>query len=85
VANKIGELKDKLYWDCGIIYEPKRPYSLCVFATNTEDKSKENIKNISKIIYDYIHNANTADAKALETPAQDQTTQPNIDSSSPTN
>ncbi len=61
VANKIGELSDELYWDCGIIYEPKRPYLVCAFSTQTTSEAKNDISTISKIIYDYIHNVNTAE------------------------
>lgn len=40
--------------DCGIVYAPKRPYTLCVMIGLPEDKANPFIADISKIIYDYI-------------------------------
>ncbi len=59
VAHKIGvhegENKDtSIFTDCGIIYYPKRPYILCMMTRSPEKDTQKNMKNVSKIIYDYI-------------------------------
>lgn len=60
VADKIGlynaEPKNlHVYADCGIVYYPQRPYSLCIMV-NTDDGTKAvpHIQAISKIVFDYI-------------------------------
>lgn len=40
--------------DCGIVYAPKRPYTLCVMIGLPEDKANPFIADVSKMIYDYI-------------------------------
>ncbi len=59
VAHKIGvhtypKSQDSIFTDCGIIYEPKRPYIVCVMMRGTEEKAKTKIAEISKIIYAYV-------------------------------
>lgn len=59
VAHKIGvfdqrDKQDKVYSDCGIIYVPDRPYSLCAFVLDTDEKAKEHITYISKMVYGYV-------------------------------
>jgi beta-lactamase class A len=68
VAHKIGvhtqvSGKNLVYTDCGIIYEPKRPYILCVMVKPEEEEEEEArkiIKDVSKIVYDYVSNANSS-------------------------
>lgn len=45
--------------DCGIIYEPSRPYVLCIIVSG--DKSQEDLmitfmQNISERVYTFVHN-----------------------------
>lgn len=61
VAHKIGNYKpangssEQTYSDCGIIYQPSRPYALCVMvAGESEDKAREHMKNISQLIYGFV-------------------------------
>lgn len=58
VAHKIGlfELGEKMnvFSDCGIIYAPNRPYSLCIMVKSDEDSSRNHMVHISQMIYGYI-------------------------------
>lgn len=59
VAHKIGvydlsEVDGKVYSDCGIVYFPKRPYTLCIFVKNSDDEAKKHMAYISHIIYTYL-------------------------------
>lgn len=63
IAHKIGifdSLKSEkiVYTDCGIIYYPNRPYLLCVAAETSNEKATLYIKNISKMVYDFIKSVN---------------------------
>lgn len=57
IAHKFGEHEDdsgaaELH-DCGIVYEPGRPYMLCVMSKGSDIKVLEStVKSISKIVYD---------------------------------
>lgn len=55
VAHKIGVLDGQVYQDCGIVYEPYRPYVLCLFSTSSEDVARERMRTISGMIYSFIH------------------------------
>jgi len=60
IAHKIGVFDDinntsqDLFIDCGIVYVPNRPYILCAFVEDTNEKAQEYISQISKMIYEYI-------------------------------
>lgn len=59
VAHKIGIYElDKLhpvFSDCGIIYAPNRPYSLCVMTQDIEEEaSRSQMRTISKMVYGYV-------------------------------
>ncbi len=60
IAHKIGMYKhkevelDEVHSDCGIIYVPKRQYILCVFSTSNEAEATTTIKDISRIVYQYV-------------------------------
>jgi beta-lactamase class A len=57
VAHKIGVYNTA--WsesDCGIVYLPKRPYSLCIMVGLPYDESNEFMANISKEVYDFVKN-----------------------------
>jgi beta-lactamase class A len=54
VAHKIGLIDKELYNDCGIIYVPNRPYTLCVIAKGSTATATARIKRISQMVYDYV-------------------------------
>jgi beta-lactamase class A len=43
--------------DCGIVYLPSRPYSLCVMVQGSQAQAFEYIQSISKIVYNYVEKA----------------------------
>lgn len=55
VAHKIGVINNDTYSDCGIVYEPQRPYALCMISHSSEDVARERMKKISSIVYQYVH------------------------------
>ena len=61
VAHKIGvfdvDTAEKVFSDCGIIYVPNRPYILCIMMEAPENKAKEHLVYISKMVYGYIKKA----------------------------
>ncbi len=62
VSHKIGTFNpggrvagEQIYSDCGVIYQPNRPYSLCVMVQNSsEEIATQHIKNISALTYGYV-------------------------------
>lgn len=58
VAHKIGvfdlEEADRIFSDCGIVYAEKRPYILCIMVNASEEKSREHMVYLSKMIYGYL-------------------------------
>jgi beta-lactamase class A len=58
VAHKFGEWSDKTrkqIHDCGIVYDKKHPYVLCVMNAGSDfDSLAQNIATISKTVYDTI-------------------------------
>lgn len=59
VAHKIGvfsskDSPDETYSDCGIIYVPDRPYSLCIFVRGTNEEAQRHMATISKMVYGYV-------------------------------
>jgi beta-lactamase class A len=56
VAHKFGVLsQEKQLHDCGIIYYPKNPYTLCVMTKGMESAdSKKLIQTISKDIFEFV-------------------------------
>jgi beta-lactamase class A len=61
VAHKIGDYNDskgkKAFYDCGIVYLPKRPYMLCMSSVSDESTANVRMKQISQAVYDYVSNA----------------------------
>lgn len=55
VAHKIGVINEDVYSDCGAIYEPQRPYLLCMIFQTTEDVARVRMKEISSMVYEYVH------------------------------
>lgn len=64
VANKIGfyenETQNDVYSDCGIVYVPRRNYSLCIMVTGADnyETAKQEIQDVSGVIYKYIRDSN---------------------------
>jgi len=64
VAHKVGifkssDLQQDVYIDCGLIYNPLRPYILCIFIKDTtEETADAQLAHISNLIYLYISSVN---------------------------
>lgn len=61
VSHKIGVYEPNnpnktLYTDCGIVYVPSRPYSLCIMARTDEQTASSWMKDVSSMIYSYVEN-----------------------------
>jgi beta-lactamase class A len=56
VAHKIGESQDA-YSDCGIVYYPGRPYSLCVMIKLPPPQAQPIIKQLSSLTYSAVDTA----------------------------
>ena len=61
VAHKIGvfggkgELSQEVFSDCGIIYVPNRPYTLCIMTRGDDENiARQHMKNISQLVYGYV-------------------------------
>lgn len=58
VAHKIGDFEAKDgtqgFRDCGIVYEPRRPYILCMFSAGDEQTARERMKLVSQTVYKYV-------------------------------
>jgi beta-lactamase class A len=57
VAHKIGVYSNSIYMDCGIVYVPRRPYLLCLVSESDVQTASQRMKNVSKMIFDYISSA----------------------------
>lgn len=58
VAHKIGSFSTITQSDCGIVYVPDRRYMVCIMLDEDKDKAAADIKELSKIIYDYVTTVN---------------------------
>lgn len=62
VAHKIGVFtsisSEVAFSDCGIIYATKRPYILCIMVRSNEEKARQHMSLLSKMVYGYIAVAN---------------------------
>ena len=56
VAHKIGLFSKEVASDCGIVYIPKRPYSICVMFKSTDTKVNQYFTDISKSTYNFFAN-----------------------------
>ena len=56
VAHKMGFWIDGSYYlDCGIVYDPNIPYSLCMMIKGgAKDKQPEIMKDVSRITYEFV-------------------------------
>ena len=58
VAHKIGSFGKTTQSDCGIFYEPKKPYVLCVMVNGNDETASTHIGKISIIVHEYIASLN---------------------------
>lgn len=57
VAHKIGVVgkgNEQIYTDCGIVYVPQRPYTLCIMGKGKEAAITRHMQQLSGIIYQYV-------------------------------
>lgn len=55
ISHKFGICPNCLH-DCGIVYHPKNPYSICVMTKDLEvPEAKELIANISRLAYKFVN------------------------------
>jgi beta-lactamase class A len=56
VANKIGVFQNKVQSDCAIVYEPKRPYMMCLmfFTDGKATDVNQHFKNVAELTQNYI-------------------------------
>lgn len=59
VAHKIGSYNNESFSDCGIVYQVKRPYILCMISQSSEDEARSRMKRVSKEVYNFVSNANS--------------------------
>jgi beta-lactamase class A len=60
IAHKIGTYSNITQSDCGVVYEPRRNYVLCVILQVPDtDEGNAHIATVSKMVYDYIKNSET--------------------------
>lgn len=56
IAHKIGSFESTTQSDCGIFYQPQKPYLLCVMINGDDAFVSERIGRISIIVHEYITN-----------------------------
>lgn len=56
VAHKIGSFENSTQSDCGIFYEPKKPYVLCIMINEDEQQASIDIGKLSVIVNEYVKN-----------------------------
>ena len=54
VAHKIGLVNGEIYQDCGIVYVPQKPYSLCLVSKSDQKTARQRMHALSKMVYDYV-------------------------------
>jgi len=54
IAHKIGLVNGQIYQDCGIVYLPQRPYSLCMVSKSDFKTAQERMHTVSKAVYTYV-------------------------------
>lgn len=55
IAHKIGLVNNQIYQDCGIIYLPQKPYSLCMVSKSNPTVAQERMHAISAMVYQYVN------------------------------
>ncbi len=58
VASKIGSFSNITQSDCGIVYAANRRYTLCIMLDEDSKTADTHIKELSKMVYDYVIQAN---------------------------
>ncbi len=58
VAHKIGSFNAETQSDCGIVYIPDRRYLLCIMLDEDTTTASRHIKELSKMVYDYVSTVN---------------------------
>ena len=56
VPTKIGSFSNQSQSDCGIIYEPNRPFMICILIFNGAQDADHYFSDLSKLAYNYVHN-----------------------------
>ena len=56
IAHKIGSFGQTTQSDCGIFYEPKKPYLLCIMVNGNDASASQHIGKLSIIVYEYMSN-----------------------------
>lgn len=59
VAHKVGVFERlppnvSAFSDCGIVYEPKRPFLICMMAEGSDQEAQQYMSGATKMIYDYV-------------------------------
>lgn len=58
IAHKIGTFSSEVSSDCGIVYAPRRPYSICLMINSTNTTVDKYFADISTMVYEYISSIN---------------------------
>jgi beta-lactamase class A len=61
VAHKIGLVNGEIYQDCGIVYVPQAPYSLCMVSKSNKKTAEQRMHTLSKMVYDYVNSLQRSD------------------------
>ena len=54
IAHKIGSFGKTTQSDCGIFYEPQKPYLLCIMVNSDDQTASQHIGKLSILVYEYI-------------------------------
>jgi beta-lactamase class A len=59
VAHKVGVFERlppnvSAYSDCGIVYELRRPFLICMMSEGSDEQAKQYMSGAAKMIYDYV-------------------------------
>ena len=54
IAHKIGLVNGQIYQDCGIVYVPDKPYSLCMVSKSDDKTATQRMHELSEMVYNYV-------------------------------
>lgn len=54
IAHKIGSFGQTTQSDCGIFYEPQKPYLLCIMVNGDDVAASQHIGKLSVMVYEYM-------------------------------
>jgi beta-lactamase class A len=57
IYKQAGTLEGQVHSDCGIIYDDRRPYMLCIMSKANLEQSTQHMRDISKMVYEYVSTA----------------------------